>query len=105
MLALVEVGCPGELRGVRVTVAIGAVLEPELVKRVFALGNVTLPALQSGMLAFQWICSRGVLLETEFGRSEAIRGVAGCAFPCISPLRKLPSVRIGLVAICALLEG
>jgi len=61
-LAGVEVWRSGELPGVLVAVAIGAALELHLEQRVFSFGNMTLAALQTGMLALQRICGRRVLL-------------------------------------------
>ena len=63
-LASVEIGRGGELPRMLIAVAVCAVLELHLVKRVFdiALRNVALRALQRGMLALQRIRRRGVLL-------------------------------------------
>ena len=58
----IEVRCGGKLSGVLVPVAVRAALELHLVERVFALRNMTLRALQRGMLALQRIGGRRVLL-------------------------------------------
>ena len=77
MFTAIEVWCGGELPGMLIAVAVHALLEFHLVKRAFASRNVTLETPQGGMLAFQWIRGRRVLLEPELSRFEAIDGVAG----------------------------
>ena len=62
MLTAIEVWCYGELPCMYIVVAVRATLELHPIKRALALGNVTLPTLQRGMLALQWICGRRVFL-------------------------------------------
>lgn len=61
-LAGVEVRRSGKLPGVLIAVAVSAALELHPEQRVFSLGNMTLPALQGGMLTLQGIRGRRVLV-------------------------------------------
>ena len=77
VLAAIEMWRGGELPGMLIVVAVGAVLELHLVKRIFTSGKMTLRAPQRGMLALQRICGRLVFLQTELRRLKTIDAVAG----------------------------
>jgi len=102
--AAVETGRTGKLAGVRIFMAIDAVLKPDVVKRRAALRNVTLGAAQCGVLSQQWIGGSCVFLHAESRWLESVDGVTGRAFSRIRPPGELPAVRIRLVAIHTLPE-
>ena len=105
-LTAIEIRRGGELPPMFIAVAVRAVLELHLVQRVFdvALRNVALRAPQRSMLALQRIGRRGVLLQSELCRLEAFNAVAGFTRPSIQPLGELSPMRIGAMAIHALLK-
>ena len=65
---------------------------------------MALRALQARVPALQRIRARGMLLHRECRRLPSLHGVAGSALAAVGTLGKLAVVRIGLVAIHALLE-
>ena len=104
LLATVQIRGGGELRLVLVCVAVKAATELDLVERFFATGNVTLPTLQSGMLALQGIGGRRMLGQPKFRRLKPVHGVTGGALLTAHTLCKLSLVLV-LVAVHTLLEG
>ncbi len=102
--AIIQVRCGGELSGVFVLVAVGAMLERNLEQRVLPLGNVTLRAFQLSVAALEWILGLRMLGQAKSGWLEPIHVVTGRALSVVRPLGKLPLVRIGLVAIHTLGE-
>ncbi len=103
-LAGVKVRSPGELPVVLVFVAIGAVRKLNLEKRVFAFGDMTLGAFDGEMFPFERIGGSAVIFCRKGRRFEAVHGVAPGALGAARPLRELPIMWIGLVAIHALGE-
>ena len=101
----VEVGCRGELARVLVRMTICAAFELHLKQSVFALWDVTLRAVETRMAALQRICARSVFFDRERRRLPPVYRVARGALSCIGSIGKLAAVRIGLVAIHALLES
>jgi hypothetical protein len=103
--AAVRVGRSGELRGMRITMAIGATLKLDFVERAPALRNMTLRTGHGRMLPFQGISGCGVLFHAEGRRLEASHGVARGALTAAHPLGELATMRIGFVTIHTPLEN
>ena len=103
-IAGIEVWCRGKLPGMFVGVTVGAALELDPEERLFSFGNVALGALQARMTALQWIRAQSMLFHGERGGLPAVHRVARGTFSAVGTLRKLAAVRIGSVAIHALLE-
>jgi len=89
---------------VNVLVAVEAFRERKLVPRRGPRGNVALVARHLGVLSFERIRGESVLLHAEQRRLPAIHGVTGGAFALVLPLRELPAVGIGIVAVRAIRE-
>jgi len=101
-LALIVVGCGGELIVVRILVAVAASRELYLVNRVLARRNVALRALHSNVLALQRVPRTVMLLHSKERRFPAIHGMTLRAFALLRAGFKLSLVRIRLVAIVAI---
>lgn len=104
LVALVQVGSRSKLGGVTIAVTIRTKLELDLVERVFCLRSVTLPALQACVPALQGIGGYRMFFNAEPCRFESFDGVTGRAIAAVSPLRELPTVWIGPMAIRALFK-
>ena len=102
-IAGIEIWSSRELIRMPVAVTIGAVLELHLKQSVFALGDVTLRALEAGMAALQRISRCSVLLHREQRRLPSLYVVASGALATIGTFGELPVVRV-FVAIHASLE-
>lgn len=105
LLALIQVGCGGKLASMPVAVTVRAELELDLVESVFSLRSMTLHALQARVSGLQRVGGGRMFLDPELRRFPSVHGVTGRALASVGPLRELSSVRIGLVAIHALIEG
>ena len=88
-----------------VVVAVGTKLKLDLVECVLSLRRVTLTAFQAHVPALQRICSCRMFLDAKPGRLESVNRVTGGALAAVGSLRKLPAVRVRLMAIRALIEG
>ena len=104
LLAPVQIRRGRELPLVLVFVAVEAATELDLVKRLFAVRDVALRALQGGVLALQGIGRSRMLLQTERCRLESFHGVTGGAFLAAHAFCELSLVLI-VVAIHALLKS
>jgi len=104
-VARIEIGRSRELAAVLVAVAIGATLESDFEQSIFALGDVTLRALQSGMPALQRIGRGCVVLHCEPRWFPPFHGVTRSALCARRPLGELPIVWVGFVAIHTLLKS
>lgn len=101
----VEVWRFGELACMPVRMTIRAAFELHLKQGVLAVRDVTSRAFQTRMSTLQWICTRGMFLDRECGRLPSIHRMARSALSSVRTLGELTAVRIGLVAIGALLES
>ena len=88
-----------ELAVVNVLVTIETFREFKLVARGSAGGNVAFVARHFGVLSIERIRGESVLLHAEERRLPSVHGVAGGAFAFVLPLRELPAVGIGRVAV------
>src|ERR1700737_2615263 len=77
VLAAIKMRRGGELPGMLIVMAVGAVLELHLVDRISPFGEMAMRTPQRGMLALQRICGRPVFLQTELRRLKTIDAVAG----------------------------
>lgn len=77
ILAAIEMRSSRELSDMLIAVAVGAVLKFHLVERRFASWEVTLRALQRGMLALQRIQGGRVFLQSELSWFKTVNAVAG----------------------------
>lgn len=100
----VEVGCCGELACMLVRMTIGAAFELHLKQCVFTFRDVTSCAFETRMSALQRIRARRMLLDRERRGLPSVHRVARSALSAVRPLAELATVRIGLMAIHALLE-
>jgi len=103
--ASVEIRCRGELTCVLVRMTISATFELHLEQCVFAFRDVALGAFQTCMSALQRVRARSMFLDSECRRLPSVHVMARGALSAIGPLGELATVRIGLVAIHALLES
>ena len=87
-----------------VRVAIGTAVELNLEQRVLPFRDVTLRAIHRRVLPLQRIRTGRVLFHRERRRLPSLDGVTGGALATARTLGELAVVRIGLVAIHALLE-
>src|SRR5450631_1860222 len=87
-----------------VGVTVGTALKLDLEQRVLAFRDMALRAFQTRMPALQRIRAGGVFLHGKRRGLPALHVVAGSALPAVRTLGELPVVRIGLVAVHALLE-
>ena len=87
-----------------VAVTVGTALKLDLEQRVLAFRDMALRAFQTRMPALQRIRAGGVFLHGKRRGLPALHVVAGSALPAVRTLGELPVVRIGLVAVHALLE-
>ena len=94
-----------ELTEMGIAVAVRAPRELDLEQRGFARGYVTLRARDVSMLPDQGISRAGVLLQSEYCGLESLHGVARRALPAIGSFCKLSAVRVGMVAVGALLKS
>ena len=101
----VEVWSPGELCRVFVGVTVGAALELHFEQSVLPFRDMALSTFQPRVSTLQRVGTQGVLLHGEQGRLPALHRVAGGALSTIGAFRELAAMRIGLVAIHALLES
>lgn len=104
LVALVQIWRCGKLAGMTIAVAVRTELELDLVERVFSLRSVTLPALQACVPALQGIGGCRMFFNAVLCRFESFDGVTGRAIAAVSPLRELPTVWIGPMAIRALFK-
>src|SRR5579864_5915591 len=100
-LALIEVGCAGELCLVLVLVAVGALGKFDLVQRRASRRDVTALALHRRVFPLQWIRARRMLFHRERGWLESLHGVASGTLAAVGALYELPAVRIRLMTIRA----
>ena len=105
LIALIQIGRPGKLLCMPVVVAVGTKLKLDLVECVLSLRRVTLTAFQAHVPALQRICSCRMFLDAKLGRLESVNRVTRGALAAIGSFRKLPTVRVWLMAIRALIEG
>ena len=101
----VEIRRRGELARMPVRMTICAAFKLHLKQSVFALWDVTLRAVETRMAALQWIRARSMFFDRERRRLPPVYRMARGALSRIRPISKLAAVRIGLVAIHALLES
>src|ERR1700704_4266124 len=101
LLALVEPGDRRKLCLVFVVMTVHAAGELNFVERAFALGNVTLRALQFRVLALQRILRGSMRLQVELRRLPSVDVMTRRALAQVGTLRKLAVVCI-LVTVGAL---
>lgn len=104
LLATVQVRSLRELPLMFVLVAVHALGERNLIKRVPAFRNMTLHARYARMLALQSIGAGRMLLHIELRRFESLHRVACRALDAARPPSKLTTVNV-LMAIRTLLES
>lgn len=104
LFATVQVGNPGKLPSMIVLVTIRAIRKLNQINGIPTLWNVTLRALDGGVLLHQGIGRRGVFLDPEGGRLESLDIVTGGALALICPLHELAVVLV-LVTVQAALKG
>lgn len=95
----------GELLLVGVGVAVRAERKLHLVVRGAASGQVTFRARHRGVLAIERVGRCGVLLHSKLCGLETFEGVAGGTITAVRALQELSAVRVGGVAVRALLVG
>lgn len=100
----VEVGCRGKLPRMTVDVTIGAALKLEPEQCVLSFRDMTLCTVCPCVLPLQRIRARRMLLDRVCRRLPTVHRMARNALSAVRPLSELAIVRIGLVAIHALLE-
>jgi len=105
LVAGVEVRCGDKLSGVLIFVARSALVKLDFEERVLAFGDVTLVAVHAGVPAFERIGAGGMVFHCVGRRLPTLHGVAGEALATAMTFGKLSVVRIGLVAIRALVEN
>ena len=104
LIALVQIGRRGKLAGMTIAVTVRTELELDLVERGFSLWSVTLPALQTRVPALQGIRGCRMFFDAKLCRFESFDGVTGRAVAAVSPLRELPTVWVGPMAIRTLFK-
>lgn len=104
LVALVQIGRGGKLAGMTIAVTIRTKLELDLVERLFSLWGVALPALQTRVPSLQRICGCRMFFDAKLCRFESFDGVTGRAVAAVSPLRELPAVWVGPMAIRTLFK-
>lgn len=105
LVAGIEVGGSGKLSGMLVAVAICTALEFDFKESVFSLRDVAVRAFHFCVAALQRVGAGRVLFHGKGRRLPSLDGVAVCAFSAAGTLGKLTTVRIGLVAVHALIKG
>ena len=103
-VAGVEVGRRHKLPRMIVGMAVGAAFEFDLEHCVIPSRDVTFRTFHHRMFALQRICARRVLLHGESRRLPSLHRMAGSALSALLMLGELATVRIGFVAIHALLK-
>jgi len=94
LLTAIQVGRAGELALVLVLVTIRALRRFHPIERVFAFGDVAFRALDRGVLLYEGVCGRCVLLDSERCRFKSLHVVAGCAVPFVGARPELAVVLI-----------
>lgn len=101
LLTPIAPGVAGELSLVRILMTIDAYAELDLVKRLRASRNMAGGTLHRGVRRYQREARLRVIGLREDRWRPALHRVTTLAAPSIGPLRKLPGVRIGFVAVRA----
>lgn len=94
LLTGVEIGSGGELRGMLVGVAVGAMLEADLEQGFAAFRNVALVALDLRVFSLERIGGLSMLFHSEIGRFKTCDAVARGTLPAIAALRELTHMGI-----------
>jgi len=105
LFTLALIGSRSKLPSVNIGMAIHAFGKSDLVTRRCTGGKVAFRAGDLSVAALKRVRGRRVRVHIEERRFPSLNVVARGAFPFVTPLGKLASVRIGCVAFCATLEG
>lgn len=104
-LATIGIRRLSKLPSMLIRVTVSATLKLDFIARGLALRDMAFRARHRSMLPLQRVGGCRVLLYPESRRFKTLHGVAIPAFPAVRPLRKLPAMGIGFMAIHASLKN